>query len=1033
MGWTADDRRRLALGGASIDERLLLARATDVTVDTALADTRWKVWLESATSGDPAAFARALADEGIDEAHARRAIGITEWPAQVPLPAWVDDAAWLVDAVTGPLAPPAPDDGPPLAFEPIVRAMAEAIVRRVEVRAGADAWTPRARVMVRRRLAADLAELCGPALLAAFIETRSLAPPADGPAPTGQLDAFVTRLRAGELWRFFDERPVLARVAGQTAGAAATALIEMLERLERDRPAIARELRSGGALTSLEIGLSDRHDGRTVAVLGFESGPRIVYKPRDCHIDLAWRALTRWLAEREPEAAIHAPAVVARSGYGWVEFVTHASCADAGGVARGYRRYGVLVALAWLLASRDLHVDNVIAAGEHPVPIDLETLLNPDVAGFMGSESGDGARRVTDATRRTLERATTASLLLPTEAAAMQDRMFAVGALTPPRPERWERFEWEAINTDRMRRVRRTGEEVRATPSLPALAGERAAPQAHVADIVAGFENTAGAMLRHRDELLAPTGVLAAFAPAEIRVVLRATQFYMLLLQRSRTIAHLSDGVSWSRHFYYQWRRPLTRAAHVRLRIAERAALARGDVPRFVTRADATAIAFEGTTVPAFARSAFDEAVDRIATLAPDAIAREATRIRTAFGVDERPARCPARDEPPAVRRRRTLGAIAETIAARAIERDGGAAWITHSPVVAHGSSSGCGVAGDDLYNGAAGIALFLATLGQERASALALAAVAPVRHDIAERAPLVARTLGLGGASGTGSVVYALTRIAALLDDRALLDDARRLAAAVSPDLVGADRSYDVIGGSAGLILGLLPLYRATRDTAVLALAERAGDHLLAHRTAARGFQVWASGRDPALTGASHGAAGIALALARLGAATGAARFAEAAHQALAFERACYSAEHGGWPDYRKTPPAYPHQWCHGSTGIGLTRVALRRDLDDPAIADEIAAAVASTLAAPPSVLDHYCCGGLGRIELLLSAGHRAEAEQRLDAMLAEADARGRFRWPHGPDDENLGLFQGLAGVGYQILRMERPEGVPSLLVWDA
>ena len=66
MGWTADDRRRIALGGASIDERLQLARAPGVAADTALADTRWKAWLGSATSGDAAAFARALADEDID-------------------------------------------------------------------------------------------------------------------------------------------------------------------------------------------------------------------------------------------------------------------------------------------------------------------------------------------------------------------------------------------------------------------------------------------------------------------------------------------------------------------------------------------------------------------------------------------------------------------------------------------------------------------------------------------------------------------------------------------------------------------------------------------------------------------------------------------------------------------------------------------------------------------------------------------------------------------------------------------------------
>jgi lantibiotic modifying enzyme len=334
--------------------------------------------------------------------------------------------------------------------------------------------------------------------------------------------------------------------------------------------------------------------------------------------------------------------------------------------------------------------------------------------------------------------------------------------------------------------------------------------------------------------------------------------------------------------------------------------------------------------------------------------------------------------------------------------------------------------------------------MGGERWRDLAAAAVAPVIQEIRRRPADLVERIGIGGASGAGSVIYALTRLAGFLGRDADLADARRLAAAIDGPAVARDRHYDAIGGAAGLVLGLVPLARATGDPVVVRLAEAAGDHLLGHRTKApTGHQVWAAGRMPALTGLSHGAAGIALALLRLADLAGAERFREAAREAIAFERAAYSAEHGGWPDFRPRPDGgptgYPCQWCHGAAGIGLARLASRAALGDPAVDGEIRAAVSATLAWTLPGPDHYCCGSLGRIETLFAVARAnadaalgAEAEGRLDAVITAAERRGAYRWIQGPDAENLGLFQGLAGLGYQILRLESPERVPSVLAWD-
>ena len=57
--------------------------------------------------------------------------------------------------------------------------------------------------------------------------------------------------------------------------------------------------------------------------------------------------------------------------------------------------------------------------------------------------------------------------------------------------------------------------------------------------------------------------------------------------------------------------------------------------------------------------------------------------------------------------------------------------------------------------------------------------------------------------------------------------------------------------------------------------------------------------------------------------------------------------------------------------------------------------------------------------------------AARRLTAVLESASATGDFRWTSGERRFNLGLFRGLAGVGYTVLR--RVGGsLPDVLIWE-
>lgn len=278
--------------------------------------------------------------------------------------------------------------------------------------------------------------------------------------------------------------------------------------------------------------------------------------------------------------------------------------------------------------------------------------------------------------------------------------------------------------------------------------------------------------------------------------------------------------------------------------------------------------------------------------------------------------------------------AAARTLSEHAVRRGPGASWIGLD-WLGESELSQLVVLGPDLYKGTCGVALFLAAHAavthSTSSKTLAAAALSRLRGFVRGPNPGHLARLGLGGGLGLGSIVYGLAVISTLLDDDEALLDAHAAAQLITQDVISADRQLDVLGGSAGAILGLLRLYRQTGSGDALERATNCGRHLLAQQRAGpAGRRCWVPpGSDGPLNGMSHGAAGYAYALASLASATGRDEFASAATECIAFENASFDAHRGNWADLRGLPnsgAAGRTRWCHGAQGIGLARAAMTR-----------------------------------------------------------------------------------------------------------
>jgi len=1057
---------RLIGRAATIDELLSddFEAVPAEPADVALSARRLDAWCRAAANGDPDLFRRRLERDGWSYEFVRARLAAVRYRASAA-PLWIADAIWIEGALCRPSPRPADMRGTePFAFEhlllPLVERADKLLWDSISP-AHRDRFTPSGRTCLRVMLLDPLSELCAPPFYERFAATRETplaAPPPSSQPGTARYDRFIADMKAGGLRALFEEKPVLLRLIATLTRQWIDVAGEFIRRLDADLTSIRRDLlhrEDRARVARLDGGLSDRHNGgRSVLIVTFDDDTKVAYKPKSLRLDLKWRDLIARLNGSRPPVDLRAARAIACEDYGWTEFIAHTGCSGPDDCAMYFRRAGAWLALFHCFAATDMHQENIIAAGDQPVPIDLETILQLPRAEEKASEA-DGA--AAEAAADMIANSVMAVGILPAYGRAPDTSVFAMGALTADWNARIK-IAWIDINTDGMRPAKAKIVDS-ANPNLPHVDGQYMRLGDHIDSFVAGFEDYARFLSQH---MRGPNRVdlFEGFAGAPVRKVLRPTRFYSMLLQRLKSHRTMDDGASWSAQADFiarlsDWSEASDPAWPFHR--AERSALLTLNVPHFVCPSDGCSISDAAGPVATLAlRSGLDRARDRVRGFDAKEIVWQTEVIRANT----------TQSKPSAVQATPSLAGanisaevaletfaseadrIAAEIGAHAIRRGRSAAWIGLD-WMGDAEAFQLAVLGPDLYNGVSGIAVFLAAHAEvtkhEPSAELARAALSQLRAKLKDRnAARFARALGLGGATGLGSVIYALTVTSRSLGDQNLLADAHAASRLMTDELIAADRRLDVLGGSAGAILALLRLYRDTEAEDVLAHAVRCGEHLLSQdRVGTPGFRSWVGhglGPKP-LNGMSHGAAGFAYALGSLAAATGRDDFQDAASEALAFENSTYDAERHNWPDHRHPEsPGWASRWCHGAPGIGLSRAALlkRGAMNASLMQTDIGHALVGAERAWPTEIDTLCCGTLGSVEFFCEAGEALgrpdigrAAAQRLAAVVQAAASSGDYRWNSGRRQFNLGLFRGLAGVGYTLLR-QRDATLPNVLIWE-
>lgn len=749
-----------------------------------------------------------------------------------------------------------------------------------------------------------------------------------------------------------------------------------------------------GRLTAVDCSFGDPHGGGRRVARVRVGDDTVFYKCRDFGPDRMLRELVDAVSTHG-DVDLVLPTFLERNGYGWQQCIRGDSLPSGDDPARRFhRRLGQLVALFGAVGTTDMHVENIVAHGEYPVPIDVETLLHPTTERL--GDTGDH----NDLLAAVLGDGPLGTSMLPSASDVVAGA--SIAAVSDAGERRVEGAVGVAITGDGTDAVsmEHTPVVMNMTSHRPHRSGEPIALGEYTDDVVAGCLS-ATSVLRARVE--AVRAVIDGHGDVLCRRVLRPTAVYTAFLNASAHPRYLgSEAV---REDLLAMVPPSTAGGQAALTL-ELAALRRGDVPRFVARADSTKFTEAGTGESTVVSPVLDTALQR-AHRCVDAAVRTppaATEhlLRSTLSTLVRPASDTA-GERAAVRadlhRALTdpdvfaaMARVVQRIAARAVRRpDGSAIGLVQSLPAADGAATL--VSSDrSLYDGAGSLLLTAALAGRSEDARWRRRLAAQTSTLALIAAPAVER----GGRADPCPFSGALATWWLLRESMAISGCVSATATAMQAagfEAVGDPTSrVDIVGGTAGAIA--LAASDPSTDRDVL---ERGSRSLAGHLDAA----VPGSTR-----GLAHGVDGIAWALCRADAVLGCDE-----HRSLLVAVLDTPVEAA------REPRNAGSSWCWGRTGILLTHAEIAYRLGDRDRAHVLAHRVEAQSADHD---DTICHGETGIILTLTHLGVLlgddsllAAARTRGDLLLRKIAHRG-YRTGHGEAVAELSLMTGVPGIAY-------------------
>jgi type 2 lantibiotic biosynthesis protein LanM len=850
----------------------------------------------------------------------------------------------------------------------------------------------------------------------------------DGDLPSQRYQSFIAKcLDSNFRLSFLSRFPVLARYAQVALSHWMSASESFVNHLAADWKDISDvfDIKEEDSVCDLSLSGDTHNQGKSVITVKLLSGVKLVYKPRNLDLDVAFQKFILWYNDKASICDLGTIKIINRSDHGWAEFIPNEDPCTEEQVELFYSRLGSLIAIAYAFKTVDIHFENLVAFGASPIIVDLETLFHPDV---IPRE----ARSAVEAVEEQVRSSVMSIGILPTPVnSANGTQTFDISAIGASVNQQ---APYKVTGVDNFGR-----DDVRITHIPGWIPSAHNSPSTKIPDsvraerIVAGFSATYEFLRKNKHYLTCENEIISDLLVSRRRIIVRDTKRYGSLQTDEFHPDLLRDSLDRAWHWDSLWNEVLDRPSLENFINSELQQVERYDIPHFTAEVGVSeCYGSDGSKIDIGAvQSGWSAAENIIKNLDASDCDLQVWFIRASLG---QPAYLRSSVGSLSHNESHLTNAIriGDEIVSKLVTFRNQASLLTVNSLAGENSATSngfsIGVADHSIYDGTAGIALFLGYLGhvagERRFTDSAKALLCSM---IDSRQSHVIRPQ-ISAFKGIGSDIYALSHLAALWNDSEILGLAEGHCSAILK-MLDKDWESDLLLGSAGCLLAVAALHSVSKSRKSLQVIAKCADHLISN-------DEFGKPRWNNLTvsrGLSHGLAGVALAL-------------FVAHEFIrSDDYLCASLEaikledkliaEGQWTDTHKINGRCQLSWCHGAPGIAIGRLKMYRTGPRDLIRPSLEAALEETRNFYSMNSNCLCHGTLGNLEALHVASEFPEFGRytsNLDYFL-EQEVHGieRNGWRSLLPNQTLsfGLMTGLSGIGFSLLRFSDLNSVPSVL----
>lgn len=846
----------------------------------------------------------------------------------------------------------------------------------------------------------------------------------------------------------FNSYPVMVRLMVETVHSTVDAMFEIVYHYAEDRDQLVAIF--GGdfnTLTSIDLGAGDTHqNGRTVAMLNFNNKRKLVYKPRSLKTDELFNELLIWINKKGFKKPLKNLTVLSRDEYGYQEFISGSECNTQQEVENFYYRQGGYIALFYILNSTDFHHENIIADGEYPIFIDLETLFSNSIE--FNNELTDNKSAFLKLSLN-IKDSVFQSLMLPVKFSddpLIDYDLSGLGISGELEVEPSAVNALDNVYSDQIKMVKQKV-KLKEFNNTPRIKQKKTNASDYIQEIINGFTDMYKLILNNKQEFTLDNGPLYAFKNTFARQVFRATEAYARFVSASIHPNYLKNGIDREGLFYYLWHGINHQPKFSRIAKYEIQDLLRTDIPYFTFKVGSTSL-FNSDKIEIkdfFDKTSIDvikEKLNKLSDIDHDqqvefikqslgAIATNEQKEYNPYGYKEVEKSLLDTKEYHKDQFLNEAKKIGDEIVNRAIVGDNFKDALWFGLNLDNNEQFKLSPISIDLYNGSLGIVLFLGILAKEtndeKYKKYAVAGLNYIENKLAHT-----KLQSTSAFSGYSSLSYVYAYLGKIWSDQKLINQSREYINKIDSLLIKNETTYDFVGGLSGSLLVLVRLYEEFNFTELKPICDLIAQKLL--NQASNQIKT-----NTLLTGLAHGASGYAWPLLEYAYKMDQNHLLNDILAILNYENSKVNDNQDNWLDLRENEsfdaPAF---WCHGAGGIGISRLMMSQIIENTNINGDLQKCINVLMTKGFGTSNTLCHGDFGNLDFLLTYAQVTKNNEYIKIsreigrhVLKQKEENGQWNLDQHGDVNILGFMIGISGIGFELLRLNNPN-IPSVLSLD-